>query len=131
MNDITARGKKQIYILKPDAGCQGRGIKLVQGKEEALHKALKEMDSPNIVAQHYLPKPLLINGYKFDMRIYVLVSEGTGASRRVRVCRPVEGFHEGKGRMQGGLPGGSVILVRVAGGGLPRAGARVCFGSVI
>ncbi len=28
--DVKARGKKQIYILKPDAGCQGRGIRLVQ-----------------------------------------------------------------------------------------------------
>ena len=73
MNDVNARGKKQIYILKPDAGCQGRGIRLVQGKEEAMQKALKEMDTPNLVAQHYLPEPLLLNGYKFDMRIYVLV----------------------------------------------------------
>ena len=111
MNDITARGKKQIYILKPDAGCQGRGIKLVQGKEEALHKALKEMDSPNIVAQHYLPKPLLINGYKFDMRIYVLVSEGRGASRRVRVYSPGEGCDAGEAYR--------------------RAGTGVCSGSVI
>lgn len=30
MADVKARGKKQIYILKPDAGCQGRGIRLVQ-----------------------------------------------------------------------------------------------------
>ena len=79
INDITARGKKQIYILKPDAGCQGRGIRLIQGKEESLQKAVKEMD-PNIVAQHYLPKPLLINGYKFDLRIYALVSSAVNPS---------------------------------------------------
>ena len=75
-NDVKARGKKQIYILKPDAGCQGKGIRLMQGgKEETLQKTLKEMDTLNVVAQHYLPKPFLIHGYKFDMRIYSLVSE--------------------------------------------------------
>jgi hypothetical protein len=30
LNDMKAKGKKQIYILKPDAGCQGRGIRLIQ-----------------------------------------------------------------------------------------------------
>lgn len=72
--DIKARGKKQIYIFKPDAGCQGRGIRLLSGgKEEAVLKLLKEMEQPNIVAQHYLAKPLLVHGYKFDLRIYALV----------------------------------------------------------
>ncbi len=51
--DFKARGKKQIYILKPDAGCQGKGIRLIQGgKEEALQQMLKEMGNMNIVAQH-------------------------------------------------------------------------------
>eukprot|EP00798_Chlamydomonas_sp_ICE-L_P015042 gene15042-21113_t len=71
--DVRARGKKQFYILKPDAGCQGRGIRLVQGgKEEKIQKVLSEMDG-NTVAQHYLHKPHLIHGYKYDMRIYTLV----------------------------------------------------------
>jgi len=74
MSDVRARGKKQIYILKPDAGCQGKGIKLVQGgKEENMAKAIREMELPNAVAQHYLAKPLLVNGFKFDMRLYALV----------------------------------------------------------
>lgn len=38
-----------------------------------MAKAIKEMDLPNAVAQHYLAKPLLVNGFKFDMRIYALV----------------------------------------------------------
>lgn len=51
--DFKARGKRQIYILKPDAGCQGKGIRLLQGgKEEALQQVLKEMGNLNIVAQH-------------------------------------------------------------------------------
>ena len=38
-----------------------------------MAKAIREMDLPNAVAQHYLAKPLLVNGFKFDMRIYALV----------------------------------------------------------
>ncbi|KAG1659829.1 hypothetical protein FOA52_003772 [Chlamydomonas sp. UWO 241] len=74
VDDVKARGKKQFYILKPDAGCQGKGIRLMQGgKEETLQKVLSEMGTLNIVAQHYLPEPYLINGFKFDLRIYALV----------------------------------------------------------
>ncbi|KXZ41785.1 hypothetical protein GPECTOR_284g755 [Gonium pectorale] len=90
--DIRARGKKQVYILKPDAGCQGRGIRLVQGgKDEVVARVLSEMATPNVVAQHYLSSPLLIHGYKFDLRIYALVLS----------CDPLRVFlfHEGLARI--------------------------------
>ncbi|GIL43744.1 hypothetical protein Vafri_1379 [Volvox africanus] len=90
--DVRTRGKKQVYILKPDAGCQGRGIRLVQGgKEEVVARVLSEMATPNVVAQHYLSSPLLIHGYKFDLRIYALVLS----------CDPLRVFlfHEGLARI--------------------------------
>ncbi|GIL81822.1 hypothetical protein Vretimale_1419 [Volvox reticuliferus] len=90
--DVRTRGKKQVYILKPDAGCQGRGIRLVQGgKEEVVTRVLSEMATPNVVAQHYLSSPLLIHGYKFDLRIYALVLS----------CDPLRVFlfHEGLARI--------------------------------
>jgi tubulin polyglutamylase TTLL6/13 len=62
------------YILKPDAGCQGRGIRLVRaGSEAAMQSALAAMPTPNVVAQHYLDRPLTIQKRKFDLRIYALV----------------------------------------------------------
>ncbi|KAK3235051.1 hypothetical protein CYMTET_54723 [Cymbomonas tetramitiformis] len=64
--------KKKTFIIKPDGGCQGKGIVLVQAAEQAM-KALEELVTENVVAQRYLAKPYLIEGRKFDMRIYVLV----------------------------------------------------------
>eukprot|EP00798_Chlamydomonas_sp_ICE-L_P019090 gene19090-25691_t len=42
------------------------------GKEEKIQKMLSETDA-NMVAQHYMHKPHLVHGYKYDMRIYTVV----------------------------------------------------------
>ena len=56
-----------MFIVKPEASCQGRGIFLVNSHEEV---------SPNdhYVVEQYIKKPLLIDDLKFDCRIYVLVT---------------------------------------------------------
>lgn len=70
--------KKRTFILKPDAGCQGKGIALAQSAEQAM-KALEDIGGEDgyktapVVAQRYLTKPFLIDGFKFDLRIYALV----------------------------------------------------------
>ena len=61
-----ALNMRPIYIVKPEASCQGKGIFLVNGPEE-----VKEND--HYVVQQYIKKPLLIDGLKFDCRLYVLV----------------------------------------------------------
>ncbi|CAM9616382.1 unnamed protein product [Choristocarpus tenellus] len=57
-----------IFIVKPDAGCQGRGIFLTKKLE-----SVSELPGKS-VAQRYLLNPLLIDGYKFDLRLYVLIT---------------------------------------------------------
>ncbi|CAN0147841.1 unnamed protein product, partial [Ectocarpus fasciculatus] len=57
----------KVFILKPDTGCQGKGIFLTKSWDN-----VPTMD--NWVAQVYMKKPLLIDGFKFDLRIYVFVT---------------------------------------------------------
>ena len=66
MNSISLK-KKKTFIIKPDCGAQGKGIFLIQNPLD-----IKDYFESSI-AQQYL-SPCLINGYKFDLRIYVLVS---------------------------------------------------------
>ncbi len=57
---------KRTFILKPEASCQGRGIFLTKRLDDVKQ-------DQHYVAQKYLGKPYLIDGLKFDLRIYVLL----------------------------------------------------------
>ncbi|XP_039303631.1 tubulin polyglutamylase TTLL13 isoform X2 [Solenopsis invicta] len=68
--DATAYAKtrrSRTFIIKPDTGCQGRGIYLT--------KHLKDIKpSERFICQVYIARPFLIDGYKFDLRIYALIT---------------------------------------------------------
>jgi len=64
--DQFSRKGTRTFIVKPDHGCQGKGIFLTRTWEGV------DASEPQ-VAQRYLRKPLLIDGFKFDLRIYILV----------------------------------------------------------
>lgn len=59
---------KYTFIVKPDGGCQGKGIFLTKD-----YSVIEELRSPH-VAQRYIMDPLLIERKKFDLRIYVLIT---------------------------------------------------------
>ena len=57
----------KTFIVKPSKGCQGTGIRLTRCLDEI------SPHEPNIV-QRYMHRPHLLDGYKYDLRIYVLLS---------------------------------------------------------
>ncbi|XP_062439848.1 tubulin polyglutamylase TTLL13 isoform X3 [Rhea pennata] len=59
--------KNRTFICKPDSGCQGRGIFITRNPKDIKH-------GEHMICQQYISKPFLIDGFKFDMRIYVLVT---------------------------------------------------------
>ena len=59
--------RNRTFILKPDAGSQGRGI--------FVTKSLKDIrPCDRGVCQVYINRPYLIDGYKFDLRVYTLLT---------------------------------------------------------
>lgn len=60
-------GKLNYWIMKPAAKSRGRGIEVLNDISSVIY-------GEPMIMQRYLKNPLLLNGYKFDMRIYVLVT---------------------------------------------------------
>ena len=70
-----------VYIVKPTAGAMGRGIYLARGEQDISdshhhysHENNNNRGGDHVVIQRYVSKPLLIDGFKFDLRVYALVT---------------------------------------------------------
>jgi len=60
-----------LWIWKPCSQSCGRGIKVLSSDLSAEDQ--KDLAHKRGIVQRYVPNPLLINGYKFDLRVYVVV----------------------------------------------------------
>ena len=65
---------QNFWIMKPVGLSRGRGISLVRDVASLTY-------SQTSVVQRYVEDPLCLDGYKFDLRLYVLVTS----------FRPLEG----------------------------------------
>jgi tubulin polyglutamylase TTLL5 len=67
MHHSVREGNQNLWIMKPIGLSRGRGISLINNLDQVI------FNEP-VVLQKYLKNPLLLDGYKFDMRIYVLLT---------------------------------------------------------
>ena len=67
------------YIIKPDDGACGRDIDIALNRHECIKIALEKnavnkSQQEGIIVQRYIEKPLTYNNKKFDLRIYLLIT---------------------------------------------------------
>ena len=64
------KNQQQWWIIKPAANSQGRGISVT----DKVSEVLRRQQGSGMVVSHYISNPLLIDGLKFDLRIYIVVT---------------------------------------------------------
>ena len=70
-----------LWIAKPQCQNQGKGIRLVRDVGE-LKQQVREGGRTDLVVQQYIDPPLLVEGRKFDFRMYMLIAR----------CKPIRAF---------------------------------------
>ncbi|XP_043279120.1 tubulin polyglutamylase TTLL13-like isoform X2 [Venturia canescens] len=59
--------RSKTFIIKPETGCQGKGIYITKNLKD-----VRPYD--RMICQVYLSKPFLLDGLKFDLRVYALIT---------------------------------------------------------
>jgi hypothetical protein len=77
MDEAAQAGQQQAFIVKPEYGLQGDGIFIVRNRVDlqvaCATRGLSDA-GPSYVCQQYVSSPLTLDGFKFDLRIYVVLT---------------------------------------------------------
>jgi len=77
LRQMRAGGESRgnLWIAKPRNDYGGAGIRVFKGTDQDLKKLVDESEGqPRSVVQRYLADTLLVGGYKFHMRIHLLIT---------------------------------------------------------
>ena len=67
LQDSMTKKPDKSWICKPSSSSQGKGIFITQDINEIPQRT-------QMVVCEYVNKPLLLDGYKFDLRVYVAMT---------------------------------------------------------
>ena len=67
LQEAMTKNQQKSWICKPACSSQGKGIFITQDASEIPERT-------QMVVSEYVGKPLLIDGYKFDLRFYVAIT---------------------------------------------------------
>lgn len=70
LDDVTKGKGSDIFIVKPDGGSQGEGIFLM---DNPFNVHLSTSLVRPVIVQEYIAEPYLLEKFKFDLRIYVVL----------------------------------------------------------
>ena len=77
--------KQNIWLLKPSNMNQGRGIELFRNIREAKQILSKKTPHTHWVIQKYIERPLLYQDRKFDIRVWVLVTDRVDVKETINI----------------------------------------------